>query len=83
MIADTIRQYILDKYTKPARDRGETTITIRSGELHSRMGFYNRLGNVCQVLRGSKLLKTTHMKLLCQSSSKGGIIYFTYLLEEE
>lgn len=52
--ADRIRQYALDNYIAPARERGDLLVSIRAGELHNALGLTAAHANVCQALRGSK-----------------------------
>jgi 5-methylcytosine-specific restriction protein B len=50
--ADRIRQYALEHFVEPARDRGVSSVTIRAGDLHNALGLSNAHANVCQALRG-------------------------------
>lgn len=50
--AGRIRQYALKDFVEPARERGETSVTIRAGDLHNALGLSNAHANVCQALRG-------------------------------
>jgi 5-methylcytosine-specific restriction protein B len=50
--ADRIRQYALEHFVQPARDQGESSVTIRAGDLHNALGLSNAHANVCQALRG-------------------------------
>lgn len=52
--ADRIRQHALETYILPARQRGDTTVTIRCGDVHNALGMSNAHANVCQALRGRK-----------------------------
>lgn len=77
--ADQIRSHIKSNHIDPARLRGDTRITLRSGDIHSELGFSSRLPNVCQVLRGKKLQEAANVKLLKASQSDDGAnVYFTY-----
>jgi hypothetical protein len=79
--ADIIRRFILSHYIVPARNRGEKTVTVRAGDVHSQMSLRGRHANVCQAMRGDKLLNLANVRL---KSSKGplagGNTYFTYQL---
>lgn len=50
--ADRIRQYALEHFVMPARDRGASSVTIRAGDLHAALELSNAHANVCQALRG-------------------------------
>ena len=79
--ADRIRQLILDEYIKPARSRGDKTIIIRSGDVHAQMQLHQQHANVCQALKGNKLLEMAEIKLLSITGPKaGGNTYFVYKL---
>jgi 5-methylcytosine-specific restriction protein B len=48
--SDRVREYCLAHLIEPARARGETTISIRAGDVHAALGFRNRLPLVCSAL---------------------------------
>jgi len=79
--ADRIRRFVLSHYIVPARNRGESTITVRAGDVHAKMSLHGQHANVCQAMRGDKFLNLANLKL---KSSKGplagGNTYFTYQL---
>lgn len=52
--ADRIRQYALDHYIAPARQRGDLDVSIKAGELHNALGLTAAHANVCQALRGQR-----------------------------
>lgn len=80
-VADTIRQFALDKYISPARARGEKTIVIRAGDIHLEMRLHQQYPNVCQALRGNKLLEMANIKLVSSEGSPvGANTCFTYQL---
>ena len=79
--ADQIRAVIISEYFNPARERGESTVTIRAGDIHSKMGLRNRHANVCQVLAGEPLQVASEAKLVDRSGPPaGGNSHFTYEL---
>jgi hypothetical protein len=79
--ADRIREFVLSRYIVPGRNRGEKTVTVRAGDVHSQMSLRGQHANVCQAMRGDKFLSAANVKL---KSSKGplagGNTYFTYQL---
>ena len=80
-IADKIRKYIIENYIKPARLKKGKAITIRAGEIHSRMGLRQNHANVCQVLRGVAFQHQANVKLVSETGpSAGGNTYFRYRL---
>jgi len=54
--ADDVRQYCKDTYVDPARNKGEKTVTIRSGDVHSALNYRNRYPLVCSAI-GSNLFE--------------------------
>lgn len=79
--ADRIRQYVLDNYFKPGRERHENTVIVRSGDVHSCMQLHQQHANVCQTLKGDKLQHMAGVKLLSMNGPKaGGNTYFKYQL---
>lgn len=53
--ADRIRRYAMETYFEPARERGESSVSIRAGDVHNALGLTNAHANVCQSLRGAKM----------------------------
>ena len=68
--ADGIRKFVGDNYIEPARKRGDKTIVIVSGDVHDRMGFFERWPNVCQVLDGKIFHKQFNIKLVSRTGPK-------------
>jgi len=48
--ADRVRAYCKSGIIEPARARGDETVSIRAGDVHSALGFKNRLPLVCSAL---------------------------------
>lgn len=48
--SDSVREYVGAHFVEPARYRGDTEVTIRSGDVHEALGFKNRLPLVCSAL---------------------------------
>lgn len=55
--ADRIRQYVLENYINPARDRGDVNSTVIVGVLNKEMGLKMAWPNICQALEGKKFLE--------------------------
>lgn len=49
-IADEIRAYCIANLVRPARERGQLTVTIRAGDVHRGLGYLRRLPAVCAAL---------------------------------
>jgi 5-methylcytosine-specific restriction protein B len=52
--ADRARLVALNYFIAPAREAGQTSVTIRAGELHDMAGLVNNWANVCQALEGER-----------------------------
>ncbi len=48
--ANDIRTFCIDHFVKPARTRGEHTVTLRAGDVHNQMDLTQRLPAVCAAL---------------------------------
>lgn len=60
---EQIREYVCENYIKPARQRGETEIRIRAGDVHSKMGLISRIPAVCSALK-SKMEQRCEVEIL-------------------
>ncbi|EPB9885651.1 AAA family ATPase [Yersinia enterocolitica] len=52
--ADEIRDYVLENYITPARERGDASVTLVVGPLNTEMGLDKGWPNICQALDGQK-----------------------------
>ncbi|MGM0511778.1 MAG: AAA family ATPase [Pseudomonadota bacterium] len=52
--ADDIRDYVLENYITPARERGDASVTLVVGPLNNEMGLKMAWPNICQALDGQK-----------------------------
>jgi 5-methylcytosine-specific restriction enzyme B len=48
--ADQVREYCRSHYVEPARARGDSTVDIRAGDVHSALGLKNRYPLVCSAI---------------------------------
>ena len=56
-----IRRY-LGAQVAMARERGDTTITLRSSDVHKALGLVARMPNVCQVMTGPMFQEQARVK---------------------
>ena len=63
-LKEEIQRFVCNFCVRPARDRGETRITIVSGDLHRRMRLSNRMPAVCNALRGAELQHSCKARLV-------------------
>ena len=55
--ADIIREHALKCHVEVARGKHQKTLTIVAGEVGRDLGLSNRMRNICQTLKGRKLLE--------------------------
>ena len=48
--ADDVREHCRVHYVEPARARGEPTVAIRTGDVHSALGYKDRIPLVCSAI---------------------------------
>ena len=48
--ADDVRAYCQENYVGPAREAGRRQFSIRAGDVHSALGYKNRLPLVCSAI---------------------------------
>ena len=53
-MADDVRAYAFEHYVKLARSRGEPSVKIRAGDIHTALKYRNRLPLVCAALGAMK-----------------------------
>jgi len=79
--ADDIREFIGKNYIQPARNKGESTVLVVSGDVHERMGLYDRMPNVCQVLDGRILQGRFNIQLIRRTGPKqSSTVEYTFQL---
>jgi hypothetical protein len=82
--AKAIREYIRAHYLEPARQRRETLVTLRAGDLHRELGLRNRVPNVCQVMESKILEKEAGVKVSSRQgppSGRGTTLTVTYAVD--
>ena len=48
--ADEVREYCAEHYIRPARESGQNEVSIRAGDVHTALGYSNRLPLVCSAI---------------------------------
>ena len=59
--ADDVREYCKVHYVEPARARGEATVTIRTGDVHSALGYKSPITFEDEA-KHSPLWQSSHFK---------------------
>lgn len=81
--ADTIRKHVYEKHIKPAKDKGENSVSVRAGDIANEMNLLERMPNICQALGGKKLAKIYNVGISVKSSAPSGqstTTRFTYVI---
>jgi hypothetical protein len=79
--ADQIREYVWIRYIEPARHRGDTTVSIKSGDVVKGLNLKNKTPNVCTALRSKILQDVYGVRLLEEQGPPSGMsttVVFTY-----
>lgn len=77
--ADEIREFVYRNYIQPARQRGETQITIRAYDIHKQMKLEEKLPAVCSALGTDKFQKMYNVTLLERKGpTNAANVYFTF-----
>lgn len=79
--ADRIRQYGTERYVLPARKRGMTRFSIRTGEVHRELGLEGRHPAVCSALKTGKFLEQNQLRLvetIAPKSGQSSTVTYTY-----
>jgi excisionase family DNA binding protein len=78
-LADQVRQCAVRRNVEPARHRGESQVTITSGEIHRDLGLTNRLPLVCAALGSKKFEKQYGITLLhTTGGNQGANVQYTF-----
>ncbi len=81
-LADEVREFVHDRYVKPARDKGAKTITLKAGEVQKDMGLKGKIPSICAALSSKKLQEGCGMRLLKREGpSCGAGATFTYEIQ--
>jgi hypothetical protein len=77
--SDLIREFVNRHYIEPARKAGKKQISVRAGEVHSKMLLTSRMPQVCSAL-GATLFETEYRVKLIQRDGphNGGNLELTF-----
>jgi 5-methylcytosine-specific restriction enzyme B len=62
--SDDVRDYVFKTYIQPARDRGDKSVAVRVGDVHSALHFRDRLPLICTALGAMKFRNQYGLTLL-------------------
>jgi 5-methylcytosine-specific restriction protein B len=84
-ISDVVRHHAEEAYIRPARRRGEESVSIQVGEVHRALGLQNRVPLVCQALESKKFLEASKLRLVSKTGPRSGqstTVTYTYQFVE-
>lgn len=78
-LADEIREYVLVNYVEPARRQGESTVTVRAGDVHKAMGLKDRMPSVASALGATKFEQYANVQLIRREGPhQGANLHLTF-----
>jgi 5-methylcytosine-specific restriction protein B len=78
-LADEIREYVLVNYIEPARRRGESTVTVRAGDVHQAMGLKDRMPAVAGAIGAAKFQSYANVRLIRREGPhQGANLFLTF-----
>jgi len=83
--AQRIREFIRTTYVEPARQRRDTLVTVRAGDIHRELGLRNRVPNVCQVMESKLFEREAGVKVSSRQgppSGRGTSLTVTYVVDQ-
>ncbi|HEY6305599.1 MAG TPA: hypothetical protein VI488_03955 [Candidatus Angelobacter sp.] len=82
-ISDLVRNHVIERYLRPALQKGDAVISINVGAVHRELGFNNRVPLVCAALKSKKFLGENGLRIVSQTGPPSGqstTVTFTYEL---
>jgi len=68
--ADKVREYALITFIKPARNRGDKTVTFTATDIHKGMALQERFPLVCSAIDTDKFLEYASVNLVIREGPK-------------
>src|SRR5579862_1134154 len=83
---EEVQKHVQEMYLKPAKQRRESTIRIKAGDVHRDLHWVNRVPSVCTTLASQKFQRETGLELISKEGPPSGFgtrVVFTYSLSPE
>ncbi len=64
LLADEIREHVMEVYIIPARARGTRSVTVRAAEVHAALALRARYPVVCSALDGETFIEAAGVTLI-------------------
>lgn len=81
-----VQEYVEKAYVRPAKQRGDTVVRIKAGDVHRSLHWSNRVPSVCTTLASQKFQRETGLKLVSKEGPPSGYgtrAVFTYNLSSK
>ena len=79
--ADDVRAYCKQTYIDAARSKGQKTVAIRAGDVHTALGYKNRYPLVCSAIGSNKFEELCRVKRVAVDGPLNGVnTMFTFEL---
>lgn len=78
---EEIQEYVRRSYLRLAKQRGETVVRIKAGDVHHSLHWSNRVPSVCTTLGSKKFQRETGLSLISKEGPPSGYgtrAVFTY-----
>lgn len=80
-LADDVREYCKKTYIDSARRRGQRTVTIKSGDVHSALNYKNSYPLVCSAIGSNRFEQLCNLKRISVEGPLNGVsTLFTFEL---
>jgi 5-methylcytosine-specific restriction protein B len=70
--SDDVREYCKLNKIDPARNRGESKVIIRAGDIHTAMGYRNRMPLICSALGVKKFEEIARVQRISLTGPTNG-----------
>jgi len=71
-LSQKIADHVSTRYVKPARQRNQTMIEVKAGDVHRALGLKNRVASVCTTLESQKFQREHSLFLFHSSGPASG-----------
>jgi hypothetical protein len=62
--SEQVRKHVIKQYISPARSKGEDSVEVRAGTVHSELHWTGRVPSVCQALSSLKFQREAGVELV-------------------
>lgn len=81
--SDKVRNFCLENYTIPARERGENTVSIRAGDVHKALNYIKRFPLVCASLGLNKFEEMANVeRISIEVPTNGSNAVYVFIVKE-